>query len=352
MAMIYAQMSGISDIRPLIASFNAHPSQFYHLNTRPIRRTTLSDALSLRPVEIFSDILSGLIKQARGKSAREADEMLQLLDSSPIALRESAFDWAEADGRTRGLKLHILYDPVLDIPLDVAITSAKVPDIAQGRKIALEAGMTYVFDKGYCDYGWWYQINEANACFVTRLKNNAYRSEQNQREVNAAAKKAGIISDREINVGHPSPRGGKINPLAKSLLREVTVAREDGKAPLVLVTNDLDRSAQAIASLYKDRWQIELFFKHLKQNLKIKSFFSTSENGVKIQIICALIAHLLIKIMRQTMRHIAHSTKAIHKLVARNLQQRCPISQLLRPPDTPITALKTHINQAQMSLEI
>jgi IS4 transposase len=191
--------------------------------------------------------------------------------------------------------MHVVYDPQAEHPVRFALSSPKRSDITEAREIEPERDATYVFDKGYIDYGWWKAIVDAGAFFVTRLKSNVHRREV----VEHAAKGTGILADRRLKIGHKQPRGGAENPLYATELREILVARED-KEPLHLVTNDLEKSAQQIAALYKQRWQIELFCKWIKQNLGIKSFLGGSENAVKTQIYAALIAFRLLRLFHQS----------------------------------------------------
>ena len=165
------------------------------------------------------------------------------------------------------------------------------------RGAPLEAGATYVFDKGYTDYRWWAEIIEANALFVTRRKKNACCREVSEQP----AVGDGILAERRLKIGHRRPHAGAgTNPLYQIELREIVVARPDKDQPLYLLTNDFERPAAEIAALYKERWDIELLFKWIKQNLKIRSFLGRSENAVKIQIYVALIAFMLLRILHNT----------------------------------------------------
>src|SRR5437588_132872 len=179
---------------------------------------------------------------------------------------------AGASARIRGLKLHLLYDPNQPRPVWFAVSSAKVEDVVAARAVPLEAGATYVFDKGYTDYRWWSAIRAAGAFFLTRRKRNAHCREIRYQP----AEGEDILADRRLKIGHRRPRGGAPpNPLWDVGLRELVVARS-GRAPLYLLTNDLERPAAEIARLYKQRWEIELLFKWLKQNLKIRRFWGRS----------------------------------------------------------------------------
>ena len=293
-AMLFAQFADLRSLREIEQALSARPCALYHLGLRRVSRTTLSDASSRRPAAFFRDICATLMAQATRKLRREGEALIQILDASPIQLRDERYGWALSDRRCRGLKIHLLLDPRAQCPVHFAVTSPKVSDIAGGWEIPIEAGATYVFDKGYTDYSWWQEIHTGRAIFVTRLKKNVHRRDIREND----AKGESILEDRRLKIGHKKPRGGAINPLYDTELREVIVTRE-GKDPLHLITNDHQASAEDIAALYKERWQIELFFKWIKQNLKIKAFLGRSENAVKIQIYTAIIAFLLLRMLQQ-----------------------------------------------------
>lgn len=309
-AMLFGQFAGLNSLRELEQGLCASPQSLYHLNLRAPRRSTLSDALALRPCAVFRDICEALMVRVSRAVRQEGKELIQLVDASPIPLRDPRFGWAEADARTRGLKLHVGHDPRGDLPGWIEITSPKVSDIGAARKMPIAPGAVYVFDKGYLDYSWWKEIHDHGALFVSRLKSNSRR-----REVEARLPAGeGVLEDNDIKIGHARPRGGAVNPLFDTPLREILVERE-GKKPMRLVTNDLERPAADIAALYKERWQIELLFKWIKQNLKIKRFLGRSENAVKSQIYVALIAFLLLRLFRQT--HASSHKQGAKALIAR-----------------------------------
>jgi len=309
-AMLFAQFAGLKSLREIEEGLASQPSALYHAGLRPPRRSTLSDASASRPAEVFLEIAQFLMGSLARSVRQETAELIRLIDGSPIPLKDKRFTWAEADSRCRGLKLHMVYDPTAVSPIHFAVESPKISEIKVARGVALTAGTTYVFDKGYTDYGWWREIVETEALFVTRLKRNAHRRDKSASPIAGE----GILEDCKLKIGHKNPRGGAINALYDTELREVVVARE-GKDPLHLVTNDHRRTAKEIADLYKQRWQIELFFKWIKQNLKVKSFWGRSENAVKMQIYVALIAFCLLRLFQTTF---AKSHKASPKaLVAR-----------------------------------
>ena len=316
--MIFSQIAGLGSLREIEQALSARPEALYHLDLRLPRRSTLSDAQAKRPCAVFRDVASHLMGLASRQIRGEAQSLIQLIDASPIRLCGPGYDWAEHVARIDGLKLHLGYDPREQLPDWMDITSPKISDVAIARNVRLTAGTTYVFDKGYLDYSWWHRIDQASALFVSRLKTNSHVRPSAPRLITDADRLAGIVSDTAVSVGHKAPRGGATNPLFDTVLREITVTRE-GKDPLRLITNDHTRSAAEIAALYKERWQIELFFKWIKQNLKIKRFIGRSENAVKIQIYTAIIAFLLLRMLK------AQAAK-MHKGTAKQLLNRISVA--------------------------
>jgi putative transposase len=329
--LLFAQFAGLNSLREIEQALAARPAALYHLDLRPPRRTTLSDASAARPAAAFRELGEMLLGVAGRSLRQQGQAVIRLLDASPIPLRDPRFAWAEADARCRGLKLHLVYDPHAAAPVRFALTSPRCSDIALGRATPLQAGATYVFDKGFTDYTWWQDIVQAGAVFVTRLKSNVHR-----RELHAnAAHGAAILADRTLRIGHKKPRGGATNPLYDTPLREVLLARP-GKPPLHLVTNDHARTATQIAELYQQRWQIELFFKWIKQNLRIKTFLGRSENAVKIQIYAALIAFLLLRLFHNShARSHHHGTKALIARLKVALLNPLDLTNRTKPPPKP-----------------
>jgi DDE family transposase/uncharacterized protein DUF4372 len=295
--LVFAQLAGLTSLRAITAGMAAHSRWFYHLNMRMPARSTLADANAARPAAVFGDIARGLIAIAGRQLRREGEAFIGLLDSTPIPLKGDGFPWAEANARTRGLKLHVLHASRQGYPVWFAVTSAKLDDAVAGRAVPLEAGATYVYDKGYTDFRRWREIIDAGACFVTRRKYNTHRRDIGEQP----AAGEGIVADRRLKIGHRQARGrAPLNPLYQTELREIEVARPDHDKPLYLLTNDFARPATELAALYKERWQIELLFKWIKQNLNLRGFLGRSENAVRIQIYIALIAFLLLRILHQT----------------------------------------------------
>ena len=292
--MIYAQLSGASSLRVLERSFNAQSAHHYHLDCQELRRSTLAEANTRCSPAVFAQLAQALMSQASRRLRAEGSELLQLLDSSSFTLQGPGFDEWTSCNRTRntqGIKLHLVYGLNERAPLECEITPANLNDLTHAQGLSIRAGVRYVFDKGYYDYNWWWKINQAGARFVTRFKCNAGLQVIEQRRI-AEAERTQILSDQLVRFAHKHPRAGHTN-LYQEPLRRIEVIRE-GKDPLVLATNDLVSPAARIAQDYRSRWQIELFFKWIKQHLRIKSFLGRTRNAVHIQILTALIAYLLV----------------------------------------------------------
>lgn len=295
--MIYAQLSGSASLREIETGFNSQPTHHHHLGTHTVRRSTLSDANNKRNGQVFADVAQMLMRGAQRKLRQEGQQLLYLLDSTSITLKGPGFDAWTLHTRTRntqGIKLHLLYEADQFVPLHESITAPNVNDIDEALKLSLCSGARYVFDKGYCDYNWWARIDRQGAWFVTRLKRNASLQLVQPRPI-APGDQGLILADEIVRFANKHPRGGRRNHYDKAL-RRVVVHRPDKAQPLVLATNDLHSPAGQIAHYYKLRWQIELFFKWLKQHLRIKRFLGRSENAVRIQVLCALITYLLVRL--------------------------------------------------------
>jgi IS4 transposase len=330
-AMLYGQLAGAVSLREIEDGLQSHRTRLYHLNAKPVKRSTLADANASRPVAVFAGVFSKLMKQAHRGLRRSLEETVYLIDSTSLRLTELSEKWARFSTGVCGAKAHIIYDADAGCPVYMAVTTANVNDITAAQVMPIEAGASYVFDLGYYDYGWWAKLDAAGCRIVTRFKSN---TPLRMIEERAIAKDGAILSDR---VGYLPARQAKSrkNPFSDPV-REVRVRIETGKI-LRILTNDLNASAEEIAGLYKHRWQIELFFRWVKQNLKIKKFLGASENAIRIQIAIALIAYLLLKLA-----HAAQKSDltlfAFTRLVRSNLMNLKPIDRLLdndveTPPD-------------------
>jgi len=330
-AMLYGQFCGTRSLREIETSLKSHAGKLYHLGGSTISRSALSTANASRPVEVFAGLLSALMAQLQAGYRRKIGDCVRLIDSTSLQLSGLSGDWATFSARVCGAKAHIIYDPDADQPLYLMVTPSNVNDITAAKEMPIEAGASYVFDLGYYDYGWWAKLDEAGCRIVTRLKANTPFAVVEDRP---AAPGSSILSDR---IGYLPKRlaASRRNPMS-GLVREIRVIIETGKV-LRIFTNDLKASAQEIANLYKRRWAIELFFRWVKQTLKIGHFLGTSENAVRIQITVALIAFLLLRLAHDANK-IVNSPLAFARLIQANLMHRRAIAELLQatPPPEPL----------------
>ncbi len=325
-AMLYAQLAGAVSLREIETAMASHSARLYHLGVRPVQRSTLADANALRPHAVFSGLFSAMAAQAGRGFRRSTADAVRLIDSTSIKLAGLNAQWAQFSEGVCGAKAHIIYDPDADKPVYLEVTTAKVNDITPAKAMPIEPGATYVFDLGYYDYGWWAELDRADCRIVTRLKSNTLLTLVKDQPL---PKDSALLYDK---VGHLPPRlkGSRIHPF-QGALREIGVVLDDGKTKLRVVTNDLDAPAQEIADLYKRRWAIELFFRWVKQTLKIKHFLGRSENAVRIQIAVALIAYLLIRLAKDAV-NIVKSPLTYARLLRANLMHKRGLDQLLKPP--------------------
>ena len=288
-ALVFAQVSGADSLRAIETGFNAQSHLHYHLNCDRVSRSTLADANARRPSALFSGVLERLLGGLGRKQRKAARAGLRLIDSTPIKLGEM-FKWPTATGRTRGLKLHVQHDLNTGLPVTTEITAANVNDVHFGVDLVLEKALTYVFDKAYCDYAWWTKINETGAFFVTRPKTNLRWMRQTPRLLeHAKGDGFEVLSDH--NVVHKNQGNAKLDmPLRRISIRrnadQVEGGQESNGKTFDIISNDMSRSAVDIATCYKARWQIELLFKWVKQNLNIKTFIARNEN-VLMKMRCA-----------------------------------------------------------------
>lgn len=340
--LIYAQLSGARGLRALEAGFNANAHHHYHLGVGEIARATLSDANARRPVGIFAQTFAMLSEAADRQTRQEGVEMVRLIDASPVPLGQLC-RWAKWNGRVRGMKMHVVYDPKSDVPHCVEITPANVNDVEIGRQVPIEAGMTYVFDKGYCRFDWWQKINHAKAFFVTRPKSNMRLRATNPRYVRKCIGDGfRIIADHEVML---VSKGDSRLPIP---LRRIKVRRDKGGV-ITLLTNDLKRTAVEIAALYKSRWQIELLFRWIKQHLDIRKFLGNNDNAIRLQILAAMIAYLLLRIAARV-NSIKMLPLRFAELISQFLFTRRPIAQIDQPPPVNPSQCKPRRNPDQMEL--
>jgi IS4 transposase len=247
-----------------------------------------------------------------------------------------------SNGRIRGMKLHVVYDPNSDCPRILDITDANVNDAQIGRTVTIEKGATYVFDKGYCHYGWWTDIATAKAVFVTRPKSNmGLKVLRKRRLTRTQGDGFTVLEDARVSLA------SKTHCKLPIPLRRLVVQRQGGDE-ITLLTNDLKRSAVEIAALYKGRWQIERLFRWIKQHLKIRKFLGNNDNAIRLQLFAAMIAYTLLRIAARVHR-ITIPILRFTDLVARCLFDRRHIAAIERPPPVNPSRRKPNASPDQMS---
>jgi hypothetical protein len=337
-ALLYGQLAGASSLREIVDGLESHSTRLYHVGARPAKRSTLSDANALRPSDVFSDLFTEMVGRVQRGLRRKISDATYLIDATSLPLSGTGSAWAYFSSRACGAKAHVIYDADAERPIYAAITAAKVNDITAAKDMPIEPGATYVFDLAYYDFAWWAELDAAGCRIVTRFKRHTPLAVTAENEV---PEDSNILSDRIGLLPQRQARNRK-NPFSDPV-REVTVKTDTGKM-LRILSNDLDAPADQIAALYKRRWAIELFFRWVKQTLKIRHFVGTSENAVRIQIAVAMIAYLLLSLAHATQTTVKRPL-AFARLVRANLMHRKRIDRLIGPETTQTE------NQCQMALQ-
>jgi len=323
LAMIFGQLTNRDSLRDLIVALDAHNQKCYHLGFgKSITRSNFSKANENRDSKIFEDYAYYMIDIARKKRANNDFEIkgkVYAFDSSTIDLCLNVFWWAKFRKAKAGIKLHTLYDITTQIPAFVHITDASVNDMNAMDVIPYECGAYYVFDRGYVDYTRLYNITKHSAYFVIRAKKNLQFKYTILNEVN---EKNGVMSDQ---IGKLT--GFYISQDYPVDIRKVVYYDKETNRTFVYLTNNMELASEQIALLYKNRWQVELFFKWIKQHLKIKSFWGYSENAVRIQIYCAMISYCLVAIVEKDLM-INRSTYEVLQVFGISLLDKTPILEL------------------------
>ena len=295
-AMLYCQLGHAQSLREICGGLASVEGKLRHLGIlNGPKATTLSYANAHRPWQLYQGLFYTMLERCRGEALSHGKRKFRFkhkllsLDASMVELCAESFDWAKYK-RTKGaLKVHLVLDHDGYLPCYAVITEGKVADITEGRKMTFQPGTLVVFDRGYADYNWWLELTRGGVNFVTRLKDTASYGIVGSRPVPQASD---VLLDEVIVLVSQQ----EIGPEAR--LRRIEVWVEEKQTTMVFVTNNMKLAAQTIARIYKERWQIELFFKALKQGMKIKTFVGTSENAVQIQIWTALIAMLILKFLQ------------------------------------------------------
>ena len=299
LCMAFAQLAGLDSLSETVACLRTSDKKLYHLGLRgQISKSTLAKANELRDWRIYQDFALHLIGVAQklyvGESWSETlKQPVYAFDSSTIDLCLTLFPWAKFRKHKAAIKMHTLLDVVSQIPMVINITMGKIHDVNLLDKLVYEAGATYLMDRGYLDYTRLYRLHNSKAFFVTRAKKNSNFQRMESRPIN---KETGVVREQMVRLHNPS--------MAKNYperMRRIVYVDPESKKKLVFLTNHFELSAETIAALYRSRWKVELFFKWVKQNLRIKAFFGNSENAVKTQIWIAITMYVLAAIMKKRM---------------------------------------------------
>lgn len=323
LVMIFGQLTNRDSLRDLIVAIDAHSQKTYHLGFgKNITRSNLSKANEKRDSKIFEDYAYYLIEIARKCRANDHFEIqgkVYAFDSTTIDLCLNVFWWAKFRKTKAGIKLHTLYDITTHIPSFIHITNATVNDVNAMDVIPYESGAYYIFDRGYVDYKRLYNITKHTAYFVIRAKKNL---QFQYTQMNPVNERNGVMSDQIGKL-----MGFNISQYYPKEIRKVVYYDKETNRTFVYLTNNMELTSEQIALLYKNRWQVELFFKWIKQHLKIKSFWGTTENAVRIQIYTAVISYCLVAIIESDLM-IKRSTYEVLQILGISLLDKSPISEL------------------------
>ena len=324
LVMMFGQLSIRDSLRDLTSTIAAHANKTYHLGFgKNVTRSNLSKANEVRNPQIFEDFAYHMIEVARKKRINTdfvIDGKVYAFDSSTIDLCLNVFWWAKFRHTKAGIKLHTLYDIETDIPAFIHITEAKIHDVNAMDVIPYEISAYYIFDRGYYDLKRLFHINEIGSYFVIQPKSRMrYKVIKDN---NTKHNKGGILSDQEIELTAYTSN----NKYPKKLRRVVYYAEALNRT-FIYITNNFEISADQIALLYKYRWQVELFFKWIKQHLKIKSFWGTTESAVRIQIFTAITAYCMVAIVEHDLQ-LHRSTYEVLRILSVSLLDKTPIKEL------------------------
>jgi len=326
MCLMFGQLCNRESLSDLITCLDTQKSKWYHLGLGiGISKNNLSNANIKRDWRIFADYSYILIAHARKICVDNADFNLDIegnvyaVDASTIDLCLEVFWWAKFKKYKGAIKLHTQLDLKTNIPSFIHITDGSVHDVNYLDVMEIEANSTYILDRGYVDFARLYNIHNHKAYFVTRLKTNTNYRRLYSRKVD---KTTGLLCDQTIKLNNYYA-----NKKYPEKLRRVKYYDAEINMTFEFVSNDFSVSALQIAQLYKQRWQIELFFKWIKQHLKVKSFWGYTENAVKIQIYTAIITYVTVAIMKQELK-IKHSNYEILQILSITLLNKTPVNQL------------------------
>ena len=323
LSLAFAQLTYRESLRDIETCLRAHQSQLYHMGFRgAVSRNTLANANQQRDWRIYADFARLLIRQARTLYQQEPfglelEQTVYAFDSTTIDLCLSLFPWAQFRRHKSAVKLHTLLDLHGNIPTAVYVTSGRVNDVRVLDQLVLEAGAFYLLDRGYVDYRRLYRITQALAFFVTRAEHNTRYRRRTQRWVDHST---GLRSDQTIRL--TGPKSSRRYPAP---LRRIHYFDAEKDLRLVFLTNNFQLPALIIAQLYRARWQIELFFRWIKQHLRIRTFYGTSANAVKTQVWVAITVYVLAAILKKQLG-LDQSLHEILQILSITIFEKTPIS--------------------------
>jgi hypothetical protein len=325
LCMIFAQLTYRNSLRALIVCLKSNPDKLYHMGFRgELARSTLADANEKRDWRIFSDFAQVLITQAKQIYATHPmgfniNHTVYAFDSTTVDLCLTLFPWARFRQHKGAIKLHTLIDLQGNLPVFIHITDGKVHDVKALDELPIMAGSIYVMDRGYLDFARLFRINQQQALFVIRAKSNM----KYKRIASVAVdKKSGLLCDQTISV-----TGFYAKQNYPNRLRRIRYYDKESKKQFTFLTNYFELPALTIVELYRSRWQVELFFKWIKQHLCIKSFYGTSANAVKTQIWIAISAYVLVSIVKKQLK-LEESLFMILQVLSINIFEKTPITLL------------------------
>jgi len=318
-SMMIAHIRQEDSLRDIDITLNAHASKLYHIGIKQCPKSTLADANELRDYRIYEEFAKTLMHRARREYAQtelaiDVDNAVYALDASTIDLTLSLFPWAKFRKTKGAIKMHAMLDLRGNIPAFLYITDGKVHDVKAAPQVPIEPAGIYVVDRAYIDFSWLWSIHQTGAFFVTRLKKSINWTRILSQPVD---KSLGLRSDQEILLASK-----KSKSLYPNRLRRISFRDEAQGRTLVFLTNNFILTAETIAALYKARWEIELFFKWIKQNLKIKTFLGTSPNAVKTQIWIAMVVYLVLAILKERYHLNFAMSKLLHFLEVNLFEQK------------------------------
>lgn len=322
-ALLTAQLTGRDSLRDIVENLSVQAGKIYHLGIKPFSRATLSRANEQQPHQMYEALFQRLLVRCQDLAPRNRrfkfkdSAKLYLLDATMIDLTLSLFPWAKYRKGKGAAKLHIALDADGYLPAFVDLSEGKEHEINMARQLELPKDSYVVFDRGYTDYTWYQELTDNGIRFVTRLKSNAVTTPGAKRR---GRKSPGVLLDQEV----------ALNGITGTY-RKVSYLDEDSGVTYEFLTNALDIPAATVADLYKERWQIELFFKWIKQNLHIKSFLGTSRNAVMTQIWVVLCTYLLLAFLKFQSK-LGQSMQQILRLMQLNLFERRDFLELFAPP--------------------